>query len=288
MASFPPDPEPQWFITNHDPSRSHLNSPVGERSQQTEFQRRQAIDLVTLRTPTLQRPVTLLSLTTVTQQRPNWPPASTQSIILDVNGDAVSRPNDQESDLTSYFDDSNLVNGSVTPNVVHDSLVPRVLSIHKRPPPVPQKSQSLAGNTSATQPQPPLLPLSSRNPMSRYMADTQAEPAKWLQEPIQFPVQTQGPAPDSTENRRSQFPQIDRNLANVSPGERAIDHFNSRSMAGYSRMVVVGNPATVEALRSQYDQTHARVPPERPVRHNSDVVARTREKEKQKVLRDRV
>ncbi|CAN9213701.1 unnamed protein product [Alternaria alternata] len=52
--------------------------------------------------------------------------------------------------------------------------------------------------------------------------------------------------------RRSKFPPIDTNLANVPPGERGINHFNSRSMTDYGRMAHVGNPEIMGVQREQY------------------------------------
>ena len=135
------------------------------------------------------------------------------------------------------------------------------------------------------------------------MIGEQEEGSGWVQQPVHFPGMnlTQEPtmgSPDSMTvtpptprrinvdlNRRSQFGPIDTSLANVPPGERRIDEFNSRSMMDLGMMGQLANPAIMEPLLGQYEQTYARPPHVQQERLNSDARARKKEKDTQKALR---
>jgi hypothetical protein len=193
------------------------------------------------------------------------PPRWDESMILDVNGDAVTPPSDRQSNLTSLPNDGSIIHDAAASNLFDRGLMPPPLNFGKRTNTVLCKPQNLAGVSSTTPSQSPQM---RRNPISRYMAQVQKRPDEWLQRPVQFSFRTQGLAPGSPDSmaaeaptpgrvnevlgRRSKFPPIDTNLANVPPGERGINHFNSRSMADYSRMAHVGNPEIMGVQREQY------------------------------------
>jgi hypothetical protein len=300
VGSIAPLPQTQHlFVANPDLSRSDLNTPDDGRSLQEEFPMRQTVDVVTVRTPTVQQSVTPPPLPRMIQRTPFSPNGSTVSMILDVNGDAVTPPSDQQSDWTGFLGDSSVLDGPAASGPIHNSIMPHPVNMKKLPPPVPRKPLALA-STSST---PPPLPPKNRNPVSRYLVQQDGGQAQWVQRPVPFPTvyPTEGAGPNSPDsvtgtaptpgrvnealNRRSQFAPIDPNLANVPPGERAIDHFNSRSMADLGRMAQVGDPACMEVMRDQYEQTYARALHEFQERQNSDARARAREKETQKFLR---
>lgn len=139
--------------------------------------------------------------------------------------------------------------------------------------------------------------------MTRRIAIEQEEQSGWLQQPVLFPIMnpTQEPtigSPDSMTvtaptprrinvdlNRRSQFGPIDTSLANVPPGERHIDEFNSRSMMDIGMVSQLGNPAIMEPLLGQYEQTYTRPPHVQQEMQNSDARAKKKEKDIQKALR---
>ncbi|KAL1799366.1 hypothetical protein ACET3X_003403 [Alternaria dauci] len=299
VGSIAPLPQTQqWFVTNPDPSSSNLNTPVGGRFPSSELPIPQTVDVFTPRMLVLQRLVVPSPPSTVTQQTTIRSPVWTESMISDVNGNAVTPPGNRQSDLTSFLDDGSIAHGAAASIRSDPSLVTQPRNFHQRPPSVLRNPQDLASMSSA---RPSQLQPRSRNPMSRYMDQVLEESDEWLQRPVQFSNRNQGSGPGSPDSmmpeaptpgrinanlgRRSQFPPVDTNLANVPPGERGIRHFNSRSMADYGRMAHVGIPGIMEVQREQHEQTYHRAPPERLERQDSEAVARAKEKEMQKLLR---
>jgi hypothetical protein len=287
-------------VTNRGPIRSHLSTP-GTRPLQSEVPDEQSNDFATPRQPTFQRSV-MSQIPARLQSRPTWAAPSTIAMILDRNGNAVTRPSDQQTGFPGSHDESSFMAGPTVPEALYSnpSLPQLPVNIRKEPPSVPRKPLGLTSPPAHPPPPPP----PSRNPMTRHMLSGPGEQTAWLQQGVQFPIMnpTQGPtigSPDSVTatpptpqranvelNRRSQFGQIDTDLANVPLGERRIDEFNSRSMMDLSRMVEVGNPASMEVLRRQYEETYARVPREQQKRQTSDARARKKEKDTQKLLRE--
>ncbi|KAI4664062.1 uncharacterized protein J4E79_003563 [Alternaria viburni] len=280
-------------ITPRRSSRSVLSMPETSWPLKTELPGRQSDELATPRPSTSQRSVTSPSLAAMTQSRPMSLDQSTVSQISDVNGNAVTPPSVCQSRVRSSMDNDSFRCGS--------ELRPEPLNVRKQPPPVPPKPLELASPMTRTTRPPP--PPASRNPMTRRMLSEHGEGPGWVQQPVHLSVMnpTQGPmmgSPDSMTvtpptprrinvdlNRRSQFGPIDTSLANVPPGERRIDEFNSRSMMDLGMMGQVGNPAIMEPLRGQYEQTYARPPHVQQERLNSDARARKKEKDTQKALR---
>jgi hypothetical protein len=291
-------------ITNPDPNRSNLSTP-GTRPLQSEVPDEQSDDFATARQPTLERTV-MFQIPARLQSRPTSAAPSTVAMISNRNGDAVTPPSDQHTGFTGYHDESSFMSGPTIPERLYSnlSLRPPPLSIRKEPPPVPRKPSGLTSPPAHPPPPPPPPPPPSRNPMTRHMLSGPGEQTAWVQQGVQFPIMnpTQGPtigSPDSVTatpptpqrinldlNRRSQFGQIDTDLANVPPVERRIDEFNSRSMLDLGRMGEVGNPASMEVLRRQYEETYARVPREQQERQTSDARASKKEKDTQKLLRE--
>ncbi|KAI4937754.1 hypothetical protein J4E85_000190 [Alternaria conjuncta] len=298
MATTPTVPEisHQMMATGITPrrsSRSPLSMPEMSRPLESELPGRQSDELAISRPSASQRPVTSPPLPATIQSRPMSLDELTVSQISDVNGNAVTPPSVCQSRVRSSMDNDSFRCGS--------ELRPEPLNVRKQPPPVPPKPLELASPVTRTAPPPP--PLASRNPMTRRMLSGQEEPSGWVQQPVHLLVMnpTQRPAmgsPDSMMvtpptprrinvdlNRRSNFGPIDTSLANVPPGERRIDEFNSRSMMDLGMMGQVGNAAIMEPLRGQYEQTYARPPHVQQERLNSDARARKKEKDTQKALR---
>jgi len=279
-------------VVNADPTRSGLSTPETTSPLQSELAGQQSEELNTPRPSTSQRSVTSPPPTAAIPSRPMSLDQWTVSQISDVNGNAVTPPSVCQSRVRSSMDSFRCAS----------ELRPQPLNIRKQPPPVPPKPLELASPSAASVPPPP-PPSRSRNPMTRRMLSEQEEGHGWVQQPVHLPVinPTQGPtmgSPDSMTvtpptprrinvdlNRRSQFGPIDTSLANVPPGERRIDEFNSRSMMDLGMMGQLGNPAIMEPLRGQYEQTYARPPHVQQERLNSDARARKKEKDTQKALR---
>ncbi|CAN9140088.1 unnamed protein product [Alternaria alternata] len=266
VGSIAPLPQTQqWFVTNPDVSRSNLNTPEAGGSPSSEHPMSQTVGVIAPRMPLLQRSTAPSPLSTTTQQMTTRPPPWDESMILDVNGDAVTPPSDRQSDSTSFSNDGSIIQDTAGSTLSDRGLRPQPLNFGKRTNTVLRKPQNLAGMPST---KPSQSPPRSRNPMSRYMAQVQKRPDEWLQRPVQFSFLTQGSAPGSPDSmaaeaptpgrvnealgRRSKFPPIDTSLANVPPGERSINYFNSRSMADYGRMAHVGNPEIMGVQREQY------------------------------------
>ncbi|KAI4713797.1 hypothetical protein J4E89_001245 [Alternaria sp. Ai002NY15] len=280
-------------VVNADPTHSGLSTPETTRLLQSEMSGQQSEEVDTPRPSTLQRSVTSPPLTATIPSRPMSLDRSIVSQISDVNGNAVTPPSVCQSRVRSSMDSFRCAS----------ELRPQPLDIRKQPPPVPPKPLELASPSAGVAPSRPPPPPRSRNPMTRRMLGEQEEVSGWVQQPVHFPGMnsTQGPtmgSPDSMTvtpptprrinvdlNRRSQFGPIDTSLANVPPGERRIDEFNSRSMMDLGMMGQVGNPAIMEPLRGQYEQTYARPPHVQQERLNSDARARKKEKDTQKALR---
>ena len=279
-------------VVNADATRSGLSTPETTSPLQSELAGQQSEELNTPRPSTSQRSVTSPPPTAAIPSRPMSLDQWTVSQISDVNGNAVTPPSVCQSRVRSSMDSFRCAS----------ELRPQPLNIRKQPPPVPPKPLELASPSAASVPPPP-PPSRSRNPMTRRMLSEQEEGHGWVQQPVHLPVinPTQGPtmgSPDSMTvtpptprrinvdlNRRSQFGPIDTSLANVPPGERRIDEFNSRSMMDLGMMGQLGNPAIMEPLRGQYEQTYARPPHVQQERLNSDARARKKEKDTQKALR---
>ncbi|KAI4635381.1 uncharacterized protein J4E87_000332 [Alternaria ethzedia] len=280
-------------VVNADPTRSGLSTPETARSLQSEMPGQQSEEVATPRPSTSQRSVTSPPLTATIPSRSMSLDQSTVSQISDVNGNAVTPPSVCQSRVRSSMDSFRCAS----------ELRPQPLDIRKQPPPVPPKPLELASPSACVAPSRPPPPPRSRNPMTRRMLGEQEEASGWVQQPVHFPGMnpTQGPtmgSPDSMTvtpptprrinvdlNRRSNFGPIDTSLANVPPGERRIDEFNSRSMMDLGMMGQVGNAAIMEPLRGQYEQTYARPPHVQQERLNSDARARKKEKDTQKALR---
>jgi len=282
-------------ITPRRSSRSILSLPETVASRQSEMPGRQSDELATPRPSSSQRSVTSPPLTATIPSRPMSLDQWTVSQISDVNGNAVTPPSVCQSRVRISMDNDSFRCAS--------ELRPQPLDIRKQPPPVPPKPIELTSPSATVEPSRPPPRPRSRNPMTRRMLDEQEDRSGWVQQPVHLPVMnlTQGPtmgSPDSITvtpptprrinvdlNRRSQFGPIDTSLANVPPSERRIDEFNSRSMMDLGMMGQVGNPAIMEPLRGQYEQTYARPPHVQQERLNSDARARKKEKDTQKALR---
>jgi hypothetical protein len=192
-------PIQEWHVTNPDLSRSTLNTPESGRSLRSGFPMRQAVDVFAPRTSTSLRSVTPHPQPTTTQRGTPSPTLPTISMVLDVNGDAVTPPSDRQSWLTGSPDDGSFMDGPAASGLVHDSLMPCPLNTHKKPLPVPQKPSEFANASRTT---PPAPPSGNRNPVSRYLSQQEDGQAQWLQQPVQFPIMflTQGPRPSSPDS----------------------------------------------------------------------------------------
>ncbi|KAH6882022.1 hypothetical protein BKA58DRAFT_12050 [Alternaria rosae] len=282
-------------LMNPDPPSSELGTPKTRRPLQSEMPTRQSDELATPRPSTLQRSVTSPPLTATIQSRSMSLDQSTASQISDVNGNAVTPPSVCQSRVRSSMDKDSFRCAS--------ELRPQPLDIRKQPPPMPPKPLGLTSSSACAAPSPLLPPPRNRNPMTRRIASEQKEQSGWLQQLVLFPIMnpTQEPtigSPDSMTvtaptprrinvdlNRRSQFEPIDTSLANVPPGERHINEFNSRSMMDIGMMSQLGNPAIMDPLLGQYEQTYTRPPHVQQERLNSDARAKKKEKDIQKALR---
>ena len=204
VGSIAPLPQTQqWFVTNPDASRSNLNTPEAGGSPSSEHPMSQTIGVIAPRMPLLQRSTASPSLSTTTQQTTMRPPRWDESMILDVNGDAVTPPSGRQSDLTNLPNDGSIIHDAAASNLLDHGLMPPPLNFGKRTNTVLCKPQNLAGMSSTTPSQSPQM---SGNPMSRYMAQVQKRPDEWLQRPVQFSFGTQGLAPGSSDSMAAEAP----------------------------------------------------------------------------------
>ncbi|CAN9188480.1 unnamed protein product [Alternaria alternata] len=156
VGSIAPLPQTQqWFVTNPDVSCSNLNTPEAGGSPSSEHPMSQTIGVIAPRMPLLQRSTASSSLSTTTQQTTMQPPRWDESMILDVNGDAVTPPSDRQSDLTSLPNDGSIIHNAAASNLFDRGLMPPPLNFGKRTNTVLRKPQNLAGMSSTMPSQSP-------------------------------------------------------------------------------------------------------------------------------------